>query len=103
MNLAEKLMFCGGVEFSYDRYDHGTKENPDIPYDRVWAEIERCYDFGGNMHLDIAIYLSKEDDEFIWETHEMYRMPFVEDLDLLEKMLVEAKGQSHLTHHTGNY
>ncbi len=47
--------------------------------------------------LDVVVYLNKGDDNELWEREELYRMPFVEDLDVLEAMLVRAQEQSHLT------
>ncbi|MCD4771550.1 hypothetical protein K8R30_04015 [archaeon] len=98
MGLVEKLICNSSVVFSRERYDDGTPEEPDVIIDNVWAEVIGCYGFTGQFALDIVVYLNKGNDKEIWadSCEELYRMPFVEDLDILETLLKEAQKQSHV-------
>jgi len=97
MGLVENLICNGSVLLESSRYNVGTHEEPDIITNNIFAEVIGCYDYGGQFNLDIFVYLSKEDSKSIYETHELYRMPFFEDLNILEVLLREAKEQSHIT------
>jgi len=57
-----------------------------------------CYGYAGTFSLDIVVYLNKGNDEEIWadSCETLYRMPFIEDIDMLEVLLQEAKEQSHV-------
>lgn len=97
MSLADKLICNGSVILEENRYNDGTLENPDITIDKVWVEIKGSYDFVGQLNLDIAAYMSKEDDDEIWEVDELYRTPFIENFNILDSLLEEMKSQSHLS------
>ncbi len=98
MSLAEKLICNSSVVLERTRYDDGTPEKPDVTIDNVWAEVVGCLGCG-EFNLDVVVYLNKGNEEEIWAAscEELYRMPFVEDLDALEAMLVGAQEQSHIT------
>ena len=90
--LAKKLLDGKKVTLSYQRFNDGTEENPDILINRVYAIIEKDQD--GNK--DVCVYISKEDDEVVGDVYQIYKMPFITDLNVLKYMLKEAKKQSHL-------
>lgn len=102
MSLDEKLIYAGelicnsSVLLSRERYDDGTPEKPDVIIDEVSADIEGSFGCGG-INMDVVIYLTKSNDTEIWETYELYKIPFIEDLDILDRILIEAKEQSHVS------
>ena len=91
--LAKKLLLEEEVDLYEKRYNDGTEEFPDIMINRIFAVIEKSK----MSDKDIVVYLSKEDDESTStdQTFELYRIPYIEDLDILEKILSEANNQSH--------
>jgi len=90
-DLAKKVLAGEEVTLDVKRYNDGTKEKPDILINRVYMIVES---FRDGQFKDIVTYLSKEDDECILETHECHRLPYIQDLDVLEKLLKMSKDQS---------
>ncbi|MFA5953515.1 MAG: hypothetical protein WC812_02900 [Candidatus Pacearchaeota archaeon] len=91
--LAERLLQGKIITLSYEKYNDGTKENPDILINRLCASIEETKD---KKNKDLVVFLNKEDEEEINETYEIYRMPFIKDLEKLVYILKETRKQSHL-------
>ena len=92
-DLARKLLQDGEVTLEYDRYNDGSDEESDILVNHVYAVVEK-----GNItgEKDIAVYLAKEDDSSVFETHELYRFPFLSNIKVLGYLLGKANKQSHL-------
>ena len=90
--LAKKLLDGKEITLHYKKYNDGTKETPDIFIHRVYAHI-KTYPRSGAK--DIIVYLSKEDENTIFDTDEVYRMPVIEDLKVLNYVLKEVRKQSH--------
>jgi len=88
--LAKKLLIGRTPTLFYKRYNDGTEQNPDVIIYHLYATVE---DFNGNR--DIIINLDKEDDEAIFETCEIYRFPYITNLNILKTILKKAIEQSH--------
>jgi hypothetical protein len=91
-NLAAKLLARGEVTLFSKRYNDGTKEEPDITIDHVKARVEKTK----QGHKDIVVYLLKEDDKYVNEVYEVYRIPFMNNSSVLAYMLEEATKQVHI-------
>lgn len=90
-DLAAKLLLGEEITLSKERYDYDEDETGDAPTDHLTAKIEE-FNHGAK---DIVIYFSKELDKTIDYVHESYRLPYTEDIDLLEKIFIKAKKQFH--------
>ena len=88
--LAKRILRGKNITLFYNRYNDGSDENPDITIDHLFAEVETS-----EKYRDIVIKLSKEDDTDIFETYEVYRFPYITDLNILETILKKAIEQSH--------
>ncbi|MDO8517385.1 MAG: hypothetical protein Q7S33_04660 [Nanoarchaeota archaeon] len=89
-HLVKKLLGGKTITLFYNRYNDGSEENPDITIDHLFAEIETS-----ETYKDIVIKLSKENDETIWDTYEVYRIPYLTNFKILKSILKEATKQSH--------
>ncbi|MCR4327747.1 MAG: hypothetical protein NUV46_04155 [Nanoarchaeota archaeon] len=86
----KKLLKGEEVDLYYKRFNDGTESEPDILIDRVYAQIEN----NGEVK-DICVYLSKEDDEQIFDATEVYRIPYMKNKKILKEILKKAKKQAH--------
>lgn len=93
-DLARKLIAGEEVTLSYERYNDGTEEEPDITIDHVYATIEDCK-IASVTYKDIVVYVSKENDDTVGDTTEIYRMPFIEDLRIVACLLEASTKQAH--------
>ncbi len=89
--LAKRLLDGKDVTLYYKKYNDGTDENPDILINRVHACIEKS----SRGFEDIIVYLSKENDEIIFDSYEIYRMPVIKDVKILAPILKMANEQVH--------
>ncbi len=91
-NLAKKLLKGRAVTLNYQRYNDGTKEDLDVIIDRVYAEVDKGIKTGCE---DFVFYLIKEDDDSIFETYEIYRLPVIDDWRMLAPVLRKVSEQFH--------
>lgn len=75
------------------KYNDGTEEKPDIIIYEVFAH-RAAYRWNPE-HPDIIISLQYSNDTTIFDTKEVYRMPIIEDLTILEKVLKYSISQTH--------
>jgi hypothetical protein len=90
--LVKDLINGKNVTLRYKRYNDGTKDCPDVLIDRVWAFVEEV--FGSNSYKEFVFCASKENDSLVFDTEEIYRIPWIEDLDILIPILKEARKQA---------
>ncbi len=76
------------------RYNDGTEEKPDIIIYDLFAKRD-SYRWCPESP-DIIISLQYSNDTTIFDVTEVYRMPIIEDLTVLEKVLKYVIAQSHV-------
>ena len=90
-DLAKKLLSGKDVTLHNDRHNYGTQENPDIVINEIYAGIETSM----KGFDDIVVYFSQEDDDSIFRTTEIYRLPVIKDWRTLAYILRESDEQFH--------
>ena len=78
----------------HQKYNDGTEEKQDIIIYDLFAKCETYRWNPGNP--DIVISLQKSNYTNNFDIQEVYRMPIIENLTILEEILKQAIVQSHV-------
>ncbi|MBW2998479.1 hypothetical protein KY321_02975 [Candidatus Woesearchaeota archaeon] len=97
-DLAKKLLDGEKrVIIDFHEYNDGSEKIPDRVAYELSAHIERGQDYKDLIVFFDKPYYDNKKGEWFSDNlcTEVYRMPYIEDLDLLEKMLELAIKQQH--------
>ncbi|MFC1697162.1 hypothetical protein ACFL1H_02425 [Nanoarchaeota archaeon] len=92
--LANKLLAGERIRLSWKKWDDSEPGDPYFVIDHVYAEIRE--NENSPELKAIHVYLSKEDDDAVNGLHLVYRLPVIEEIDILKEVLKYARDQSHL-------
>ena len=89
--LSKRVLEGKKVTLWYHKQNDGTEDNPDIMIKRVYVETES----NSLGYKSLVVYLSSENEKSVFGADEIYRMPFVNNLNILKYILKEIKKQAH--------